>query len=67
MRTKVKTRAGVRRDFQDRGEPISKWAVVNGFNPNSVFMVLSGHSKCIRGEAHRISVALGLKRPAGTS
>lgn len=63
MRTaKARTAGDIRQEFKDRGESISDWAVRHRFNPNLVFMVLSGRSKGIRGQSHRISVALGLKR-----
>lgn len=45
-----------------KGVSISKWAASNGFSTPMVFQVLSGDRKCIRGESHKIAVALGMKQ-----
>jgi gp16 family phage-associated protein len=49
------------RFFTD-GQQISDWAQAHGFNRDLVYGVLAGRTKGQRGEAHRIAVALGLKR-----
>jgi gp16 family phage-associated protein len=47
--------------FRARGVSIKSWAQANGFSDRSVYAVLSGQRKCIRGQSHKIAVALGLK------
>jgi gp16 family phage-associated protein len=54
--------AAVRTAFFERGEDVASWARARGFHPASVYRVLSGQSKLKRGAAHRIAVALGLKK-----
>lgn len=56
-----KTLAQVKNEFNFRGESITGWARKNGFNPESVKKVLHGKSKCVRGNAHKIAVLLGIK------
>lgn len=51
----------VKRRFYNDGVTIVEWAQCNGFNANLVYGVLSGRSRAIRGESHRIAIALGLK------
>ncbi|MGI1672183.1 MAG: DNA-binding protein [Neptuniibacter sp.] len=51
----------VRHEFEQWGISISSWAKENGFSPALVYQVLSGKNKCLRGQSHRIAVALGLK------
>lgn len=57
----MKTPEQVRKEFNYRGETISGWARKNGFNPESVKKVIHGKSQCLRGEAHKIAVTLGIK------
>lgn len=38
-----------------------KWAQQNGLNPSTVYAVLNGQKKCLRGESHRAAVLLGIK------
>jgi gp16 family phage-associated protein len=45
-----------------KGVSISSWAASNGFSTQMVFQVLKGDRKCIRGESHKIAVALGIKQ-----
>jgi gp16 family phage-associated protein len=52
----VKTR------FKAEGISIAAWSKVRGFNVLTVYRVLNGRLKGTRGEAHRIAVALGLKK-----
>jgi gp16 family phage-associated protein len=59
---RAKTPDQVRKEFNNRGESFSEWARANGFHVQQVFEVLSGRHRCIRGDAHRIAVKLGLKR-----
>jgi gp16 family phage-associated protein len=53
----------VRQWFSDHGLAVSDWALQNHFNPALVYAVLHGRRKCLRGQSHRIAVALGLKAP----
>ena len=53
--------ARVRSDFFARGLSIAAWSREHGFAPNAVYRVLSGQSLAMRGNAHRIAVALGVK------
>lgn len=47
--------------FVAEGVSIAQWARVRGFNTLTVYRVLDGRVKGVRGEAHRIAVELGLK------
>ena len=51
----------VRAEFKRKGVSISSWAIANGYSTNLVFEVIAGRKKCLRGQAHNIAVALGLK------
>lgn len=53
--------AAARSQFQASGTNISEWARAHGFEPRLVHMILGGNRRCLRGESHRIAVALGLK------
>lgn len=55
----------VKEAFAHRGLTISGWAKQQGFSQALVYQVLSGKRQPVRGESHRIAVALGLK--AGVS
>lgn len=61
MHKSAKTPAEVRREFAEAGISVSEWARTNGFNRMTVVDVLRGHRLGLRGEAHRVAVALGLK------
>ena len=50
-----------RRAFEESGIPVAEWARENGFSASLVYQVLEGKGKCIRGQSHRIAVALGMK------
>lgn len=52
--------ARVKARFVSEGVSIAEWARVRGFNVLTVYRVLSGKSKAVRGESHQIAVALGL-------
>jgi gp16 family phage-associated protein len=47
--------------LREAGISIPQWAKANGFSTSTVKAVLYGHSKGLRGEAHRVAVALGIK------
>lgn len=51
--------------FDAHGLSVTDWAIQHGFKRESVYAVLAGRSRCRRGEAHRVAVALGLKVPMG--
>jgi len=57
--------AEIRLLLESNGISVSEWAKERGFRRSNVYAVLAGRVRCRRGEAHRIAVALGLKRPLG--
>lgn len=59
--TFAKRALAVRAQFVASGTSIAEWAKERGFSRNLVQQVLAGNRACIRGESHRIAVALGLK------
>jgi gp16 family phage-associated protein len=63
--TSERTREEVRSAFAAHGVTVAQWAQAHGFRTDSVYAVLLGRTRGTRGESHRISVALGLKAPAG--
>lgn len=50
-----------RRLFEESGASVAEWARVQGFSCVLVYQVLDGRRKCVRGQSHRIALALGLK------
>lgn len=44
-----------------RGIAIKDFAVQHDLHPSTVYAVLNGQKKCLRGEAHRAAVLLGIK------
>ncbi len=54
----------VRSIFADSGISIAEWARAEGFSTALVYQVLEGKRQCVRGQSHRIAVALGLKEGA---
>ena len=53
--------SAARERFAASGTTIVAWARERGFNPSLVQYVLAGKRPCVRGESHRIAVALGIK------
>ena len=51
----------VKKVFVQRGVTVSEWAAEHGFSRMLVYSILRGQRKCLRGESHRIAVALRLK------
>jgi len=49
--------------FNNNGESVRAWAKAHGFETDMplVYRVLNGQSPALRGKAHRVGVALGLK------
>lgn len=43
------------------GISVKDWAGKNNLNPSTVYAVLNGQKKCLRGESHRAAVLLGIK------
>ncbi len=43
------------------GRSTKEWAEANDLSPSTVYAVLNGQKKCLRGEAHRAAVLLGIK------
>ncbi len=50
--------------FAETGTSVAEWARVRGFSAVLVYQVLEGNRKCLRGQSHRIAIALGLKKGA---
>ncbi|MHC5192746.1 DNA-binding protein [Pseudomonas frederiksbergensis] len=44
-----------------QGLSAKDWAEQHKLNPSTVYAVLNGQKKCLRGEAHRAAVLLGIK------
>ncbi|MDH0648068.1 DNA-binding protein [Pseudomonas sp. GD03858] len=44
-----------------QGISVMDFAKKNGLHPSTVYAVLNGQKKCLRGEAHRAAVLLGIK------
>ena len=61
-RRQLKTHEQVRAEFRESGVSIRQWAIKNGFQPSAVYTVLIDRRPAVRGTAHHIAVALGLKR-----
>lgn len=57
----LRTHDEARAEFKRMGVSVTAWALANGFSTNLVFEVLAGRKKCIRGQAHKVAVKLGLK------
>ena len=54
----------VHAQFEASGTNISEWARTRGFSPKLVAEVLRGDRRCLRGDSHRVAVALGIKDAA---
>jgi len=52
----------VRHEFEVRGLSIAAWARTHGYSSQLVYQILSGRTRCLRGQSHQIAVHLGLKR-----
>lgn len=62
----LKTRNQARQELARQGISLSAWSKANGFSASTVQAILSDSDtnprlKCLRGEAHNVAVALGLK------
>ncbi len=54
-------RQQAREALDKRGQSAKDFAEQHNLNPSTVYAVLSGQSRCRRGEAHRAAVLLGIK------
>jgi gp16 family phage-associated protein len=54
-------RQQARETLDKRGQSAKDFAEQHNLNPSTVYAVLSGQSRCRRGEAHRAAVLLGIK------
>jgi len=59
---KPKTPEAVRAEFYRKGVTFSEWSKRHGFKYENVIAVMNGRTKCRRGQAHQIAIALGLKQ-----
>lgn len=51
----------VKDDFLRRGISAADWARSHGIRPGVVYEIFAGRSACVRGEAHKAAVLLGIK------
>lgn len=61
MPAKLQDPARAKAIFETSGWSVAEWARLQGFSTGLVYQVLEGRRKCLRGQSHRIAVALGLK------
>lgn len=61
IESKLKTPDEVRQELASLGISISDWAREMGYSPGLVHQVLAGRLRCVRGQAHKVAVSLGLK------
>lgn len=54
-------RQAARQRLIAQGLSAKEWAERNSLNPSTVYAVLNGQQKCLRGEAHKAAVLLGIK------
>ncbi len=57
----LKTLEDARNMFARTGKTIRKWAQEIGVHENTVYEVLAGRKRCLRGDAHKVAVLLGIK------
>lgn len=51
-----------RERLEQQGISVKQFAQQHGLHPSTVYAVLLGQKKCLRGEAHRAAVLLGIKQ-----
>lgn len=61
MQSALRSPAHVQAWFRESGISVVEWANQHGFSASLVYVVMKGKRKCLRGESHRIAVALGMK------
>ena len=59
--SEIRTPPEVQRWFREHGVTVADWSASQGFSVALVYAVIQGNRKCLRGQSHRIAVALGLK------
>lgn len=57
-----KAREKARQYFHRTGQTIRQWAKDNNVSESTVYEVIGGRKKCIRGDAHAVAVKLGIKK-----
>lgn len=58
---RLRTLEEARAMFTRKGTTIRGWARDIGVHENTVYEVLAGRKQCLRGDAHKVAVLLGLK------
>lgn len=58
------TPSQVRELFKIDGTSVAAWARQHGFPVALVYRVLRGEAQCVRGQSHKIGLALGIKARA---
>jgi gp16 family phage-associated protein len=53
--------AAAREEISKLGLTAKEWAVQHELTPSTVYAVLNGQKKCLRGESHKAAVLLGIK------
>lgn len=53
--------AAARNRLNQLGVTAKEWAEQHQLTPSTVYAVLNGQKKCLRGESHRAAVLLGIK------
>lgn len=61
LTSELKPHEVVRAEFRAHGISITRWAHDHRVHPNSVYEVIKGRKKCVRGDAHAAAVLLRLK------
>ncbi|MBM3113248.1 DNA-binding protein [Pseudomonas alkylphenolica] len=56
-----------RKRLEQQGITVKDFALKNALHPSTVYAVLLGQKKCLRGEAHRAAVLLGIKDGSPTN
>jgi gp16 family phage-associated protein len=56
-----------RERLERQGISIKDFALQNEIHPSTVYAVLNGQKKCLRGESHRAAVLLGIKEGEAAS
>lgn len=56
-----KTAEQIKQELSRKGVSVAAWSAANGLNSMTVYELLAGRSKGLRGDAHRAAVLLGMK------
>lgn len=60
-KSSTRTCSEARAWLETYGVSVSEWARLRGFHREIVYAVLSGRTRGLRGQAHDVAVALGIK------